>query len=244
LIEIGAAKVGASELRRAQVGKTEVGAGYVCIGQISLRRIIVWSGSDASSVPSQSSYYGVLASEEGSELLLHRSDGLRCRRRHRGWSNRLADGWYNEAEGAAGRTSSPALRREGDTVTVEPQISYRDVSPSPALDHLIRAEVAKLEHFFDRILNCRVHLERTHRRHLRGSAVHVCVELTVPGEHLVVNHTDDMRPLSSSGGDVSERIGKPSERQAEHKDPQLAVRDAFRTATSRLQDYVKQRRDS
>jgi hypothetical protein len=125
---------------------------------------------------------------------------------------------------------------------VQPQISYRDVPPSPALDHLVQAEAAKLEHFFGRILNCRVHIENIHRRRLRGSAFHVRIELSVPGEHLVVNHTDDMRPLSS--GDDSGRSGKLPERQAQHKDPQLAVRDAFRTATSRLQDYVRQRRDS
>jgi hypothetical protein len=78
----------------------------------------------------------------------------------------------------------------------------------------------------------------------------VRIELSVPGEHLVVNHTDDIRPLASSGdedaagGDGSEPIGKTPDRQAVHKDPQLAVRDAFRTATRRLQDYVTQRRDS
>ncbi len=130
-----------------------------------------------------------------------------------------------------------------DTVIVQPQISYRDVPPSPALDHLVQTEAAKLEHFFGRILNCRVHIENIHRRRVRGSAFHVRIELSVPGELLVVNHSDDVRPLSS-GDDNSARSGKLPERQAEHKDPQLAVRDAFRTATSRLQDYVRQRRDS
>ncbi|MDB5095532.1 MAG: cold-shock protein DNA-binding protein [Candidatus Eremiobacteraeota bacterium] len=134
-------------------------------------------------------------------------------------------------------------RRKRDTVPVQPQISYRDVPQSPALDDLIRAEAAKLEHFFGRILNCRVHIEHIHRRHFRGSTFHVRIELSVPGEHLVVNHTDDTRPLSS-GADGPERSGKPTEREVHHKDPQLAVRDAFRTATSRLQDYVRQRRDA
>jgi ribosome-associated translation inhibitor RaiA len=114
-------------------------------------------------------------------------------------------------------------------MTLQPQISYRDVAPSPALDHLIRTEAAKLEHFYDRILNCRVHIEHTLRRH-SSSAFHVRIELSVPGEHLVVNHSDDARQLSSS-------------HQAS-QDQQLAVRDAFRTATSRLQDYVSRRRDS
>jgi ribosome-associated translation inhibitor RaiA len=114
-------------------------------------------------------------------------------------------------------------------MTLEPQISYRDVAQSPSIDRLIRTEVAKLEHFHDRILNCRVHIEYAHRRH-SSPVFHVRIELSVPGEHLVVSHNDDTHPPSSS-------------HEAAHKDVQLAVRDAFRTATSRLQDYVSRRRD-
>jgi hypothetical protein len=128
-------------------------------------------------------------------------------------------------------------------VTIRPQIFYRDVPASSVLDDLIRAETAKLEHFFTHIVNCRVHIERTHQgRNPHAAALHVRIELSVPGEHLVVNHADDVRPLSSSEEDDSEKIGKASERQGEHRDPQVAVRDAFRAATRRLQDYVERRR--
>ena len=128
-------------------------------------------------------------------------------------------------------------------MTVRPQIFYRDVPPSSVLDHLMRAEAAKLKYFFDHVVNCRVHIERTRqRRNLRAAALHVRIELSVPGEHLFVYHSDDMRPLSSLGDEDSERIGKASQRQAERRDPQFGVRDAFRTAAGRLQDYVERRR--
>jgi hypothetical protein len=51
-----------------------------------------------------------------------------------------------------------------------------------------------------------------------------------------------VRPPSASRDDDFARIGKASGRQAEQKDPQLAVRDAFRSATRRLQDYAERRR--
>jgi hypothetical protein len=110
------------------------------------------------------------------------------------------------------------------------------------LDRLIRAETAKLEHFFDHIVSCRVHVERAHQRNLHASPLHVRIELSVPGEHLVVDHSSDVRPPSASRDDDFARIGKASGRQAEQKDPQLAVRDAFRSATRRLQDYAERRR--
>jgi hypothetical protein len=115
-------------------------------------------------------------------------------------------------------------------MALQSQITYRDVAPSPTLERLIRIEVAKLEHFYGRILNCRVHIEHIHHHH-SGSVFHVRIDLSVPGEHLVVSRSDDMPQPSSL-------------HQAEHKDLPLAVRDAFRTATSRLQDYVSRRRDS
>jgi ribosome-associated translation inhibitor RaiA len=129
-------------------------------------------------------------------------------------------------------------------VDVQPQISYRDVAASPALERLIQAEAAKLAHFFDGIVSCRVLVEHTHRRHKRGSPYHVRIELNVPGEQLVVNHTDDVRPAPPSSDEEPERVRKAAEHEAEHKDPQLAVRDAFHALTRRLQQYAKRRKGS
>lgn len=126
-------------------------------------------------------------------------------------------------------------------MSVHPQVSYRDVVASPALERLIEAEVAKLEHFFDGIVSCRVLVEHTHRRR-HGSPYHVRLELGVPGEQLVVNHTDDVRPVPPASDDEPERVRKAAEHEAEHKDPQLAVRDAFHALTRRLQQYAKRRK--
>jgi hypothetical protein len=49
------------------------------------------------------------------------------------------------------------------------QITYRGVNPSDALSRLIRKEARKLDEFFDRIVSCRVLVERE-QRHLRSGA--------------------------------------------------------------------------
>ena len=124
-------------------------------------------------------------------------------------------------------------------MAVQPQIAYRDVEPSPALERLIQAEAAKLERFFHGIVSCRVLIEHSHRRHKHGSPFNVRIDLSVPGAELVVNHTDDVRPVPPVSDDEPERVHKAAEREG-HKDPQLAVRAAFATLKHRLQEHVKQ----
>ncbi|HEY6485986.1 MAG TPA: HPF/RaiA family ribosome-associated protein [Candidatus Cybelea sp.] len=92
------------------------------------------------------------------------------------------------------------------------QITYRGVNPSGALRRLIHKEGAKLEHFFARITSCRVLVERE-PRHMRESApFRVRIDLGVPGNELL---TDTLE-----------------------RDSRVAVRDAFRRARRRLQDYA------
>ena len=126
-------------------------------------------------------------------------------------------------------------------MAVQPQIAYRDVEPSPALERLIQAQTAKLERFFHGIVTCRVLVEHSHRRHKHGSPFNVRIDLSLPGAELVVNHSDDVRPVPPASDDEPERVHKSAEHEG-HKDPRLAVRGAFATLTRRLQEHVKQLR--
>ncbi|MHB8872887.1 MAG: HPF/RaiA family ribosome-associated protein [Myxococcaceae bacterium] len=99
------------------------------------------------------------------------------------------------------------------------RITYHQMDSSEALNELIREEVDKLESFFDRIISCRVAIEQPHRHHRQGKHFRVRVDVTVPNEQIVV------------GRDPAEHAG--------HVDPRLAVSDAFRAASRKLQDYVR-----
>ncbi|TNF39031.1 MAG: ribosome-associated translation inhibitor RaiA, partial [Gammaproteobacteria bacterium] len=67
------------------------------------------------------------------------------------------------------------------------QITFRDIPYSDALEADIREKAAKLDQFYDHIMSCRVVVELPHGHHHKGKLYHVTIDITVPGEELVVN---------------------------------------------------------
>jgi ribosomal subunit interface protein len=102
------------------------------------------------------------------------------------------------------------------------QITFRHMEPSAALEARIRQRAEEFERFFDRITSCRVVVERAHRRHQQGNLFEVKIDLTIPGNELVV--------------------GRDSGANHAHEDPYVAVRDAFDAARRLLEDHARRRR--
>jgi ribosomal subunit interface protein len=101
------------------------------------------------------------------------------------------------------------------------QITFRGITPSPAIDARVRERAKKLERFYDRIMGCHVVLEAPHQHHRKGQIYSVTIDLTVPGGELV----------SESGG-VDHA----------HEDVFVAIRDAFDALARRLEDYARRQR--
>ena len=99
------------------------------------------------------------------------------------------------------------------------QVTLRDISPSAAVEDYIRERATKLDAFYDRIMSCRVVVEAPIRHHRKGGPFKVRIDLTVPGDELVVN------------------------RQAD-EDLYVAIREAFDAARRRLEDYSRRQRGS
>ena len=97
------------------------------------------------------------------------------------------------------------------------QVTLRDVSPSEAVEGYIRERAAKLDTFYDRIMSCRVVVEAPVRHHRKGGPFKVRIDLTVPGDELVVNRQRD-------------------------EDLYVAIRDAFHAARRRLEDHAHRQR--
>ncbi len=121
-------------------------------------------------------------------------------------------------------------------MSITPQISYRDVDHSDALDSLIVDETQKLERFFPRIISCRVLIE--HRRHRTGAPYQARIVLSIPGEDIVINQGPDVHEHAvSNEDDRPPKVRKSTENvDAAFKDPVLAIRSAFKKARRRLQD--------
>jgi len=119
------------------------------------------------------------------------------------------------------------------------QISYRDVPVSEALSALIRAEAEKLEKYYQGIIACRVVVEHAYSHQQNGAPYHIGIVMEVPGMELTI--TDEPNLGQHLRANETTRVRKSAEVEQDHKDAQVAVRDAFRKAKRRLQDYAQRR---
>ena len=101
-------------------------------------------------------------------------------------------------------------------------VSFRHMEPSPAVEKIIRERARKLEKFSRDIIHCNVIVEAPHMHHHQGNLYHIRIDVTVPGQEIVVQRA-------------------PDEHHA-HEDAYVAVRDAFDSMRRQLEDYVRQRR--
>lgn len=99
------------------------------------------------------------------------------------------------------------------------QITFRNMTSSPAVEAHIRERAEALDRFFGRIIACRVVVEARAHHHRKGKLYHLRVDLTVPGREIVVKRD-------------------PSEHHA-HEDILVAVRDAFDAARRQLEDHAR-----
>ena len=123
---------------------------------------------------------------------------------------------------------------------LSPIITFRGIAPSAALEAEVRARIARLETYYSSIMACRVLVELSHRHHEAGNRFHVRIDLTMPGEEIVVAHEPS---LHATEQDVDvETATKGDETDPERKHAYVAVREAFDIARRRLQDYARRQR--
>lgn len=121
-----------------------------------------------------------------------------------------------------------------------PTITFRGMDRSEALESEIRARIHKLETYYRSIMGCRVLVELAQRHHATGNRYHVRIDLTVPGEEIVVTHDAS---LHATAQDIDlEKARKADEPDPERKHARVAVREAFDIARRRLQDYGRRQR--
>jgi len=96
------------------------------------------------------------------------------------------------------------------------ELRQKDVTLPEEMARNIRERAANLDHFFDRIMRCRVTVEGSGKHHRQGG-YRVMIDLTVPGSELIVQ--------KRSSGNL-----------------ELALKAAFDAAGRRLEDHVRRMR--
>jgi ribosome-associated translation inhibitor RaiA len=102
------------------------------------------------------------------------------------------------------------------------QITFRDMTPSAALEDETRDALRKLEEHHDRLTACRVVIQAPHKHQHQGRRFQVTVDVAVPGREIVVARSHEDR--------------------ASHEDAHLALREAFRAARRALDSHLQLRR--
>lgn len=102
------------------------------------------------------------------------------------------------------------------------QIAFHNMERSETIEETIREKAEKLDAYCDRIMSCRVVVEVPHKHHQHGNLYQVRIDLTVPGDEIVVNREPSLHET--------------------YKDVTVAIRDAFDSARRKLEDYVRRMR--
>ncbi len=102
------------------------------------------------------------------------------------------------------------------------QITFRGVPESDAVEEAVWREAAKLERYSKSITSCRVVIGSPHHHQHTGRLFSVRIDMTVPGEELVIN--------------------REHREHGSHRDVYVAIREAFDAARRQLEDYVRVRR--
>lgn len=120
-------------------------------------------------------------------------------------------------------------------MTMPVYVTFRDLAANDGLETLIRERADSLGTTYGRVQSCRVLVEVPHRRHRTGNRYQVRIELSVPGETIVVSH----HPSLDAGVKlIGEAATKAAELDAEARDAAIVIREAFDIARRRLIEHA------
>jgi ribosomal subunit interface protein len=97
------------------------------------------------------------------------------------------------------------------------KIDYKNYEEHPDLQPLVEEQVEKLEKYFNRMTSCHVVISKPHHHHQNGHSYHVHLDVHVPGNVIAIN--------------------REPEKNERHEEIEPAIRDAFKIAKRKLQEY-------
>lgn len=117
------------------------------------------------------------------------------------------------------------------------EVVLRNTESNAVVDAFVRSQVEALGGVFPRIEHCRVVVDVPHRHHRTGNRFHVRLQVSIPGEDVIVDHEPGADQGRSEG-----HVEKQSEVGAVHRELDLALRHAFAAARRQLQSRAQRMR--
>ena len=104
---------------------------------------------------------------------------------------------------------------------IPPEIAYRGVNKTPALEKMIAEKIEKLEQYYTQISSCHLALEKVHDHPESGSPYRVRIDITVPEDREIV-------------------VDKSPDKGTQYTSLEAVIRDAFDAANRQLKDMNDQ----
>ena len=108
---------------------------------------------------------------------------------------------------------------------IAPEVSYRGVQKTAALEQLIEEKMAKLDQMCDRINSCRIAVEKAHDHPEEGSPYRVRIDITVPEDREIA-------------------VDKSPDQGKQYAPVDAVIRDAFDAALRQLKALNDQQKQS
>jgi cold shock CspA family protein/ribosome-associated translation inhibitor RaiA len=137
------------------------------------------------------------------------------------------------------RVASAGVITDRGPMLTPPTVTFKGIDSSTALDAEIRRQVGILETYNSSLIGCRVVVERS-RHHQSGNHFHVGIDISLPGEEIVVTHEPTL--LRTALAAEAEKVTKEIELDREHKHVFVAIRDAFDVAKRKLRSTTERHR--
>ena len=119
-------------------------------------------------------------------------------------------------------------------------VEFRNLRFTDWIDADIRKRAAKLDTYCRDIMSLRVTVEVPHRHRLHGNRFQMRLDLSVPGEEIVVSHAPRWRATERRL--EARTAAKGAEIDPMRKDVRVVLREVFDRARRELQDYARRRR--
>jgi cold shock CspA family protein len=102
------------------------------------------------------------------------------------------------------------------------EIAFHNMPHDANIESSIRTCANWLDNYYDRIMSCRVVVDRPHLHHKEGNLYQIRIDFKVPGGELVVN--------------------REPPQHVDYKHLDIMIRDAFDEARRQLEDHVRRNR--
>lgn len=100
---------------------------------------------------------------------------------------------------------------------LKPQITFRDIPHSPAVEQDILKKIDKIEQFYSHLMRCDVVIEQTQKHKHNGKIYQPRISVSVPGDKITITNVSN-------------------------EDVYIAIRDAFDALRRRLKSFAKKQR--